>query len=192
MTFGFLLFLVGEFLFFIQNEQIQKQEQTEMEKIQTFMENPQTFETSEESDGIDESNVSYIAVLEIPKINLKKGIFDVDSTQNDVNCNIQMIQNSDYPNIENGNMILAGHSGIGRATYFSHLNQLDLKDSIFVYYRGIKYIYQVTQIYEVEKTGKVGIKRDDATATLTLITCHFHTNQQLVVLAKQIKQEPMY
>lgn len=191
MTLGVLLLLGGELLFFIQNKQVKEQKQTEIEMVQTFMENQQSYETLEETDHISTQNLEYIAVIEIPKIGLIKGIFDIDNVKNDVNQNIQLMKESDYPNVEKGNMILAGHSGIGKATYFNHLNQLHLGDYIFIYYQGMKYTYQTIQTYEVEKTGKVGIQRNDAITILTLITCHFHTNQQLIVIAKQIKQEPM-
>lgn len=192
MITGFLLLLVGELLFLMQNDQIQKQKYMEIEKVETFIEEQQSYAIPEKSHDTPTQKSDYVAVIEIPKIGLKKGLFDVNSTQNNVNQNIQMMRESDYPNIENGNMILVGHSGIGAATYFNHLDQLDLGDLVSIYYQGVKYIYQIDKIYDVEKTGRVSIKREDSTTTLTLITCRFRTNQQLVVIAKQIKQEPMY
>ena len=54
------------------------------------------------------SNIAYTAVLEIPKINLKRGV--VDSTKNfkSINYAISVDNNSKYPN-EKGNFILYSH-----------------------------------------------------------------------------------
>ena len=55
----------------------------------------------------------YVAVIEILKINLKKGLYSKDSKKNNVN-NIEILKESDMPDIKNGNFILAGHSGTSR------------------------------------------------------------------------------
>ena len=51
------------------------------------------------------------------------------------------------------------------------LFNLSIGDKAYIYYNGVKYYYKITDIYEVEKTGKVAIYRDYEKSTLTLITC---------------------
>ena len=85
----------------------------------------------------------YIAVLEIPKIDLKKGLVDVDSIYNNVDYNIQIISSSTLPDVENGNFILAGHNGNSNVSFFGNLEKLDIDDKVYVYYDGIKYVYVI-------------------------------------------------
>ena len=41
---------------------------------------------------------NYIAVLDIPKINLKRGLFPINDKNNNVDKNVEILQNSDMPN----------------------------------------------------------------------------------------------
>lgn len=75
-------------------------------------------------------------VIEIPKMNLKKGLYDINSKYNNVDYNIQIIKESDMPNKENGNLILAGHNGNSNISYFDNLNTLSNGDSVFIFYEG--------------------------------------------------------
>ncbi len=150
----------------------------------------QRFDQFFQKNAYAEKEDLYIAVIEIPKIHLKKGLFPIHHPQNQVNRNITILKESDMPDQQKGNFILAAHSGIGEVAYFNHLTQLTLGDSIFIYYHGIQYIYQVSQIYDVEKTGYISIDRDIQYPTLTMITCKYPTNKQLIVIAKQIDSKP--
>ena len=64
------------------------------------------------------------------------------------------------PNIENGNLILASHSGTSNISYFKNLYKMQEGNKIYIYYSGIKYVYVLNNIYDVNKTGEVEIKRD--------------------------------
>ncbi len=118
-----------------------------------------------------EYKYQYVGYLEIPKINLRKGIVDKSSRDNDVEKNLFVASNSTYPDIENGNLIIAGHSGTGYKAFFKNLYKLGISDIARVEYNGRIYTYQVTKIYEQKKTGRLAIYRDDQKTTLTLITC---------------------
>ena len=83
---------------------------------------------------------------------------------------------------QKGNLILASHSGNTDIAYFKHLDRLNINDIAFIYYKSIKYKYIITNIYEVEKTGYVDIKRNKNKQTLTLITCKKNTNKQTVFI----------
>ncbi len=126
----------------------------------------------------------YIGYLIIPKINLTKGFVDKRSSENDVEKNILVIEGSNYPDVERGNFILAGHSGTGWKAFFNELYQLELNDTAYVTYKGKKYIYNLVNIYKQPKTGTVAIYRNYDVRTLTLITCtnYDQTTQTIYIL----------
>ncbi len=138
-------------------------------------------ETIVEQDGIVKEKVesslptevsdNYIGYLTIPKINLTKGFLDVRSTENDVEKNILVVEGSSYPDVDKGNLILAGHSGTGWKAFFNDLYQLTTNDVIYVTYQGKKYTYKIVNIYKQPKIGKIAIYRNYNKTTLTLVTC---------------------
>lgn len=167
----------------------------EDDNIQEFFNEEQKEEITQEevfveveNKNVDETNYDYIAVLEIPKINLKRGLSQ-DKYYNNVNRNVEILKGSTMPNISKGNFILAGHSGSGRVAYFRNLNKLTIGDISYIYYGGIKYTYKVNNIYDVEKTGTATITRDLNKTTLTMITCRHNTNKQIVIISELINQE---
>ena len=113
----------------------------------------------------------YIGTLEIPKINLTKGFVDMNSKHNNVDYNMQIIKPSNYPDVENGNLIIASHSGSSSISYFKHLYKLNVGDMAYIYYNNVKYTYQIVNIYKEPKTGYLNIYRDLNQTTLTLVTC---------------------
>ena len=146
----------------------------------------------------DENNIKkttinkreYIGYLEIKKINLRQGLVSKNSYYNNVNYNIQIIKSSNYPNEENGNVILAAHSGTSSISYFKNLYKLEINDEAKIYYKGKIYTYRVNNIYNVPKTGVVIIKRDIYKKTLTLITCTKNSNtEQTVYVLNLISEE---
>ena len=170
--------------------QQQKLEQIEEQQIEQFLEMDKKTNVEEDIQVREDTKREevYIAVLEIPKIHFKKGLYDINSSKNNVDETVQILKESDFPNIESGNMILAGHSGIGKSAYFNQLNTLQKGDLIFLYYQGIKYVYQFSNCYEIEKTGYFEVPKNDET-TLILITCKMNTNMQLVFISKLIHQK---
>ena len=113
----------------------------------------------------------YIGYLEIKKINLKQGLVSKNSYYNNVNRNIQILNTSSYPDEDNGNTILAAHSGTSAISYFKNLYRLEIKDEAKIYYKNKTYTYKLASIYNVPKTGEIYLKRDLYKTTLTLITC---------------------
>ena len=69
----------------------------------------------------------YIGTLEIPKIKVKRGFLDVNEKYNDVDYNVTVIRGSNYPDVENGNFIIAGHSGNSYIGFFNQLYKLVVK-----------------------------------------------------------------
>lgn len=113
----------------------------------------------------------YIGYLNIPKINLTKGFLDKRSTENDVEKNILVVDGSSYPDVEKGNLILAGHSGTGWKAFFNDLYKLEKNDVAYVTYKNKKYTYKIVNIYTQPKVGTIAIYRNYDKTTLTLVTC---------------------
>ena len=78
-----------------------------------------------------QSNVNYLAVIEIPNISLNTGIVMSDSNYNTMNKHVSIYPTSDMPNIDNGNFILFAHNGSSRVSYFRNIYKLDVNDKIY-------------------------------------------------------------
>ena len=128
-------------------------------------------EEKKETANEDKTYEYYIGKLEIPKIGFSRGFYDKDSTLNNVKWNIKVLKESNYPDVNNGNLIIIGHSGNYSNSYFSNLYKLTKNDIAYVYYKNTKYKYQVTNIYNENKDGNIAIKRNPNKTVLTLITC---------------------
>ena len=135
---------------------------------------------------------NYVAVLEIPKIDLKKGLYSIDSKYNNVNRNIAILKPSDFPDVPNGNLVLASHSGSGYISFFKHLYKLSTGDYAYVYYNNVKYIYKITYIYTQEKTGKINVYRPYNKTTLMLITCTKNDESTQTVYVAQLESKEPY
>lgn len=187
---GSLIIIVGTSLLIFDiydNKQFEKNEQEEIKEF--LIGEPDDVVLDSDGEVIENNyNPKYIAVIEIPSIKLKGGMVNPASKDNNVNKHIQIIKGSNFPNVVNGNFILAAHSGRGKAAYFSNLNKVKLGDLIYIYYSGTEYFYKVTNKYTQAKTGKVAIHRDKDATTLTLITCLSSNikKEQLVVIAELI------
>lgn len=129
-------------------------------------------------------NIKNNMILRIPKINLEKDLPDKNSVLNDVDKNIQIIEQSLMPNIENSNLILASHSGNSAVSYFKNLDKLVIGDSVYIEHIDKLYEYKVVKYYTVLKNGLVDIVRNELKTTLTLITCVKNSNRQLVIICE--------
>ena len=124
-----------------------------------------------EEERTEEVTDEYIGYLTIPKINLTKGFLDIRSGENDVDKNLLVVSGSNYPDVDKGNFIIAGHSGTGWNSFFNDLYKLNEGDTAYITYKGKKYIYTIVNIYTQPKIGKLAIYRDYSKTTLSLITC---------------------
>ena len=188
---GFLLLFLGisAITYYVaSNKNLDNQEQNALKdfyiKEQEIIEDDKKDEKPKNEEVKEHKKIEYIAVLKIPKINLERGLVDPNSTLNNVNYNIQIVNNSSMPDEVNGNMILASHSGNARISYFRHLNKLKIDDDVIIDYKNKTYNYKVVNTYEVDKTGKAPIIRNNNISTLTLVTCIHNTNKQLIVICE--------
>ena len=128
-----------------------------------------------------------LGVLEIPKINLKKEFYAIDSNENNVNKNITVLKGSSMPNILGKTLFLAAHSGNSYLGYFKNLLKLTKEDNLIIHYQQKKYFYYINDIYELPKNGTIEINKNTHENYLVLTTCH--NNNQLVMTAKLLKIE---
>lgn len=126
--------------------------------------------------------INYIAVLEIPKINLKRGLVDPNSPRNNVGDNIQIIKPVSMPDEEDSTFILASHSGSSRVAFFNRLNELSKHDDVFVYYKGYKYRYRIKENYNTKKTGSILVNKSDNESVIILTSCSPSNTMQLVYI----------
>lgn len=162
----------------------------ESKNIETFFSKYYNIDNIKESKAKANSD-SYVGVLEIPIINLKKGFYNIGTPNNDVEKGIEVLKKSIFPDNEQGNLIIASHSGTSKVSYFSQLNKLKLGDEIFIYYNGLKYRYILSSIYKVTKTGTININYDKDKTCLTMITCEKNTNKQIVYISYLIDNKKM-
>lgn len=161
----------------------------EINNEQNENEEEEVDDTSNKETVIKEK-VTYIGYLTIPKINLKKGFTTKESKYNTVSKNIQILSASDYPDKENGNVIIAAHSGNLAVSYFKQLYLLNVGDYAYIEYNGVKYTYKIVNIYNIEKTGKAEIIRNKNVSTLTLITCTKDNKKtQTIYISELINKE---
>lgn len=140
-------------------------------------------------DNNTNTQINYLMVLEVPKIGLKKGIYDIESKYNSVNYGIEILKDSNMPDKELGNVILASHRGTSNIAYFNKLDNLNNDDIVIIYYQGIKYSYKITNIYGQDKTGSIKILKDMNKTTITLITCKKNTkDKQLVFIGNLVER----
>lgn len=148
-------------------------------------------EENYKEENVTNKNDNYLAILEIPKINILKGFFDKNSKYNDVNQNIEILEPSIMP--EDGNdsrIILAAHSGNGSKSFFKNLYKLEHSDKAYIYYKGLKYVYEIVKIEYQDKDGKIRLSELEQDSYLILTTCdQKDKTKQIVITAKLINTE---
>ena len=153
-----------------------------VEDIPEVEEKKETQPEPQEEKKIDYTK--YLGVLEIPKIGLKRGFYGFDSRYNNIERNVTLVGGSTMPDVVNGNLILMAHSGSAYVSFFAYLYRLNVGDMAYVTYNGIKYKYQIVNIYNIPKTGQATITRNMDRSCMTLITCtkDSETEQTIYIL----------
>ena len=195
--FGISFIIIGILLIGVYQYRISRENKLDDEAVDIYFEkqqeevedisNEETKEEKEESKESSEPLYEYIGVLEIPSINFKRGFLDINDKNNTVSKNIQVLNGSEYPDVVNGNFMIAGHSGSGRIAFFKNLYKLSNGDESYIYYKNKKYIYKMIESYEVQKTGIVPIKNYENKTILTLITCSQDESKQIVFINELVE-----
>ena len=124
---------------------------------------------------------NYIGYLSVPDVNIKRGFTSLDSPDNKLSKNILLVKGSSMPDVKNGNLILAGHNGRSKVSFFNDLYKLQDGAHAYVTYNGKVYDYTLKNRYDVPKVGTITVRRNGDVNTLTLITCHRTDNHTQVV-----------
>ena len=127
-----------------------------------------------------EENDEIIGTLTIDKLNLSKNIYNINSSHNNVEENVTIL--NDDINL----IVLAAHSGPGYIAFFDDLDKLELNDTINLTYNNKNLVYKVTNIEEQAKDGTIEINKTNK-QRLILTTCSKKDKgKQLVVITEKI------
>jgi len=125
--------------------------------------------------------------LIIEKLNLKQPFYNINSENNTIEKNIEILKESIMPDKKNSIVFIAAHSGEGEIAYFNNLIDLDINDELILYYNNYYYKYNIIEKYEEDKNGYIDVDKTTQDQ-LVLTTCHpYKKNKQLVINA--IKKE---
>ena len=130
----------------------------------------------------------YLGILRIPKINLRLGFYKINSSNNNVNKNIQLLKGSDMPDKNGGTLIIAGHSGTGYLAFFKNIDKLIIGDKMMIDYQKVQYEYIINNIYEMKKNGKIEINKNINENYLVLTTCSKNKDKQLIITGKLLNK----
>lgn len=130
-----------------------------------------TYFNVENNNNMEET---YMGILEIPAIHLKRGFYSSSSSRNTVEENITVINRNCLPT-EPCNFILASHSGSSNISYFKHLDTLELHDIAIIYYQNNKIIYHLERKTSVLKNGTLTLPKKNE-KMLILTTCNKKDN----------------
>ena len=129
---GILLILIGSSVLIYRYYENKETKQIEDNSVEVFFEEEIHDEEIKQEEPKEEKPqviINYVAILEIPKINLKRGLVDKNSYLNNVDRNIYTLKETTYPNDENvSHILLASHSGNSSVSFFRNLIRLDNND----------------------------------------------------------------
>ena len=125
-----------------------------------------------------DTNNNYVGFINIPKLKLIYGFYDMNDINNNVNKNIEVIENS---MLNNNRLIIAGHSGNTKISYFRNLEQLSINDYIYVYYNDKQYTYKVSNMVLQDKVGKIKINKENNMLVLTTCSMKDKTKQFILI-----------
>ncbi len=125
--------------------------------------------------------------ITIPAINISKDIYEKNSKENNIDKNVIIMNESDYPDEKGGIVILGAHSGPADISYFNDLYKLKKEDTIKLSYKNKTYTYKVVNYYLDDKNGSIAINNVNSKSRLFLYTCHpKNKSNYLVVVCDQM------
>lgn len=119
-----------------------------------------------------------VKTLRIPKIELVSTV--IKATNNFENLDYGLVYYKDFN--PNNKIIIFGHSGMGKGTYFNRLDELMPGDTSYLDYDEKTYEYNVMNTYKVSKKDVYLLENEYNSKKLLLITCvKGNKNKRLVV-----------
>ena len=110
--------------------------------------------------------------IKIDKRKINNPIYEKGSINNNIDKNVIILDESDYPDKQNGTVLIGAHSGTAKESYFKNLNKLVIGDVIKLIYRDKLYTYKVDKISKDNKDGKISINYKNKKNRLVLFTCY--------------------
>lgn len=141
---------------------------------------------NKEIEVIKEEKYQYSSVLEVPSVNIKRGVLDINNQYNDAKYNIELIRENE------SNIVLAAHNGNKPNSYFGKLKNIELGDEIKYYKDGVMYTYIYSESYDIKKNGYADIYRNRDKKSIILITCKDNTDDAQTVYIGYLKEESTY
>lgn len=144
---------------------------------------PQSEEKKSETKSSSNSFNTIFGIIEIPKIELYYPIFSCLSEEL---LKVSPCKFSGESLTQNDNICIAGHN-YDNSLFFSKISSLNNDDEIFIFDNiGSRYIYHITNIYEVNSDDLSPIFDYDKTKKiLTLVTCNNRNSNRIIVRAEQ-------
>jgi len=161
-----------------------------IQKKEIIEENNKIKYTIEKITGLSNKNDSdsYDAILSIPQINMKEGIYKDNYVKNKKRKNVIIYELSDYPDKRNSNLVLMIYSN----NRIKDLERLNNDSLIEFYYRRVKYVYKINTCYTSEKNNIDYIERDKNKKTITLIISNKNKNKKTLIYIGYLIDEIRY
>ena len=121
---GSFLIILSFSILFLKYFNLYKNDEKEKKSLESFYIKEEVINKDIKEEKVEQtksSNYDYIAVLRIPKINLKKGLVRKNSKYNNIEYNVTIHELSSRPDEINGNVILMAHSGTAYISYLLRL-----------------------------------------------------------------------
>lgn len=128
-----------------------------------------------------------IAKLSIDKINVNNSIYQLNSKNNTIEKNVELLNGSIMPGGKNSIVFLAAHSGNSNISYFNNLSKLSKGDEINLYYNNSNYTYVINDIFLEDKDGDIEINRS-SNNQLVLTTCSTTDNNKQLIVNSNLKK----
>ncbi|MBQ8681891.1 MAG: sortase [Bacilli bacterium] len=136
--------------------------------------------------SLDINNDNIWFEIYIPRINLRKFVYTMDSDLNNVDYNVEILDSS---NLERKVIFLASHSGGGKASYFDNLVYLEKGDIIRLKGIDFRYVFVVEEEFYIQKNGYFDNFFENEENVLYMITCSLkYIDKQLIVKARLISK----
>lgn len=122
-------------------------------------------------------------IIYIPKIKVEAKIMK-DTKQETLKYGPGIYEKSPLPDIENGNVCIAGH----RTTYgkwFLNVDKLSAGDEVILDFNGLRYVYKVERVFIIANNDW-SVTEPTGYSALTLTSCHplRSARQRIVVRAR--------
>lgn len=133
----------------------------------------------------------YILIITIPSIKLKRKVWKKLSRKNKYRKNVVLLDDSDLPDVDGGNIQLAARIGLDDKAFFKDIDKVTEQDDIIITYKDEQYIYRLINSYSTN--GYVdtnSIIRDKKMNALTLAGCGRNQDDtKFILLAYRIEEE---